>query len=105
VPNEASLTMRLGNIYLRARGRDWAMNLSPTFSPFHVVGFSPASLRRTLKAVGFRIHLLTVQQWNNALPPGENFSQKVERSAFGILQAVGKRVGMGDGICCWAVRE
>ena len=63
VPNEASLTMRIGNIYMRARGRNWAINLSPTFPPFHVVGFSPASLRKALNSVGFDIHSLEVPKW------------------------------------------
>ena len=105
VPNESSLTMRIGNLYLRARGHDWVMNLSPTFSPFHVVGFSPASLSRTLKSAGFRIHKLEVPRWNNALAQGKGLRQKVERLAFGAVQAAGAYIGMGDGITCWAVRE
>jgi len=105
VPNESSLTMRFGNTYMRVRGRDWSINLSPTFSPFHVVGFSPLSLRRTLESVGFRIHTLTVLKWNNDLPQGNSFSQKIERSALSIVQSIGARIGMGDGITCWAIRE
>src|SRR5262249_14744066 len=34
VPNECSLMSRVGNAYMRLRGRDWSINLSPTFSPF-----------------------------------------------------------------------
>jgi 2-polyprenyl-3-methyl-5-hydroxy-6-metoxy-1,4-benzoquinol methylase len=105
VPNESSLTMRVGNLYLRARRHDWVMNLSPTFSPFHVVGFSPTSLSRTLKSVGFRIHKLEVPQWNNALAQGKGLRQKIERLAFGAVQTVGAYIGMGDGITCWAMRE
>jgi 2-polyprenyl-3-methyl-5-hydroxy-6-metoxy-1,4-benzoquinol methylase len=105
VPNESSLTMRFGNLYQRACGRDWSINLSPTFSPFHVVGFSPQSLRRTLNSVGFRIHTLAVPKWSNDLPPGKNMREKIERSALSIVQSIGERVGMGDGIICWAIRE
>lgn len=105
VPNESSLTMRFGNMYMRARGRDWSINLSPTLSPFHVVGFSPASLRQTLESVGFRIHDLTVMKWNNSLPEGQNITQKLERSVLSIVQSVGAYIGMGDGISCWAIRE
>lgn len=105
VPNESSLTMRFGNMYMRARGRDWSINLSPTLSPFHVVGFSPASLRQTLESVGFRIHKLVVQKWNNDLPAGKNATQKLERSVMSIVQSVGAYIGMGDGITCWAIRE
>jgi hypothetical protein len=36
--------MTLGNLYTRIRGRDWRVNLSWTFSPFHVVGFMLVAL-------------------------------------------------------------
>jgi hypothetical protein len=54
VPNECSLFTRLGNAYMRLRGRPWAVNLSPTFPPFHVVGFCPSSLRRLLRRAASR---------------------------------------------------
>ena len=68
VPNECSLMAALGNAYMRARGRDWAVNLSPSFSPYHVMGFCPASLRYILQATGFRPVALELHRWNNALP-------------------------------------
>ncbi|HEX8652186.1 MAG TPA: class I SAM-dependent methyltransferase [Pyrinomonadaceae bacterium] len=105
VPNESSLTMRIGNLYMRARGRDWATNLSPTFSPFHVVGFSPTSLRHALSSAGFRVHSLHVPKWNNALPQGRTMGRKIERVGLSIVQAIGEAIGMGDGITCWAIRE
>jgi 2-polyprenyl-3-methyl-5-hydroxy-6-metoxy-1,4-benzoquinol methylase len=105
VPNELSLTMRVGNLYMRACGKDWAVNLSPTFSPFHVVGFSPASLKRALDSTGFRIHQIEVPKWNNVLPRGKGIKQKIERLALGAIQSVGATIGMGDGITCWAIRR
>ncbi len=54
VPNECALYTRVGNLYQRLRGRDWAVNLSPTFPPFHVVGFCPESLKRALQTAGLR---------------------------------------------------
>ena len=105
VPNESSLTMRIGNLYMRARGRNWAVNLSPTFAPFHVVGFSPTSLRNTLISLGFEIHSLDVPKWRNALPPATSTRQKIERLGFSVIQTVGALIGMGDGITCWAVRR
>lgn len=105
VPNESSLTMRVGNLYMRARGRNWAVNLSPTFSPFHVIGFSPTSLRNTLTSLGFEIHTLDVPKWRNALPPAATMAQKIERRGLSVVQSLGGLVGMGDGITCWAVRR
>ena len=45
VPNECSLMSRVGNAYMRLRGTDWAVNLSPTFPLYHVVVFVPAACR------------------------------------------------------------
>ena len=105
VPNEASLTMRIGNLYMRARGKNWVVNLSPTFAPFHVVGFSPTSLRNTLDSIGFEIHTLDVPKWRNALPRAVTTEQKIERLGLSVVQYIGSLLGMGDGITCWAVRR
>lgn len=48
VPNEHGLYFRLGNLYQKLRGRDWVVNLAPTFSPFHTFGFGPRALRALL---------------------------------------------------------
>ena len=105
VPNEASLSMQIGNLYMRARGRDWAINLSPTFPPFHVVGFSPTSLRRALAKAGFEVYKLEVPKWQNDLPPGTKVSQKIEKLGLTAIQSLGQLLGMGDGITCWARRK
>ncbi len=97
--------MRLGNLYMKARGRDWSINLSPTFSPFHVVGFSPSSLKKVLASQGFEIHKLEVVKWRNDLPPSITLGQKIVRIGFGVVQSIGGLVWMGDGITCWAVRK
>lgn len=54
-PNEDALYQRVGNLYMRAQGRDWVVALAPTFAPFHVQGFNPRSLRRLLARVGLEI--------------------------------------------------
>jgi len=105
VPNEVSLTMRIGNLYMRARGRDWAINLSPTFSPFHVVGFSPNSLRKALNEAGFEIHTLKVHRYNNNLQSGKTIIRKLERIGLSAVQNLGQLFGMGDGLTCWAIRK
>ena len=105
VPNERSLTMRIGNCYMRLRGTDWTVNLSPTFSPFHVVGFSPKSLAAVLNSTGFRVLHLDVERWNNSLPEGRGLIDKVERLGLNAIQKVGSVINMADGIRCWAVRE
>jgi SAM-dependent methyltransferase len=105
VPNERSLTMRIGNCYMRLRGKDWTVNLSPTFSPFHVVGFSPKSLAAALNSTGFRVLHLGVERWANSLPEGGGLIDRVERLGLNAVQKVGSMINMADGIRCWAVRD
>jgi SAM-dependent methyltransferase len=102
VPNECSLMAALGNAYMRARGRDWAVNLSPSFSPYHVVGFCPASLRYVLRATGFQPVFLELHRWNNVLPRRPGFLASCERVGFDFALSVGNWLGMGAGITCWA---
>lgn len=104
VPNECSVPSRVGNVYMRLRGTSWTVNLSPTFPPYHVVGFCPISLRELLRRTGFRPLLLQLHRWNNALPSGEGILAKLERTGFDAVLSLGKLVGMGMGITCWAVR-
>ena len=54
VHNERGLYFRFGNLYQKLRGRERVVNLAPTFSPFHVFGFTPRSLRRLLRKHGLK---------------------------------------------------
>lgn len=104
VPNECSLMTIVGNLYLRLRRTDWAMNLSPSFSPFHVVGFCPRSLRHLLGSTGFSIRSLQLHRWNNAMPPAAGLRGHVERMALDGVLTAGQLMGRGAGITCWATR-
>jgi 2-polyprenyl-3-methyl-5-hydroxy-6-metoxy-1,4-benzoquinol methylase len=102
VPNEASLTLALGNLYMRLRGRDWSVNLSPTFSPFHVVGFTPGSLRRVLENTSFEVAQLEQTRWRTALLQPRSATQFVEQKGLTVASWLGSKLGRADGICCWA---
>jgi len=52
VPNERGLYFIAGNLYQKLRLRNWVVNLAPTFSPYHVFGFTPRSLKRLLAKYG-----------------------------------------------------
>jgi SAM-dependent methyltransferase len=104
VPNECSLMTRIGNAYMRLRGTDWAVNLSPTFSPFHVVGFCPTSLRRLLRRTGFEPLTIQLHRWNLPLPPKRGFVGRAERIGLDMALSFGSLIGMGAGITCWARR-
>jgi SAM-dependent methyltransferase len=104
VPNERGLALRVGNLYQRLQGRDWSINLSPTFPPFHVVGFGPRSLTSVLHAAGFQVHEMRVVKYTNSVLPAPGLKRVVERAAMGAFQRIGHAVGMGDGLVCWARR-
>jgi SAM-dependent methyltransferase len=104
VPNECSLLSRAGNAYMRLRGRDWATNLSPTFAPFHVVGFCPLSLRHLLDRTGFHPLKFELYRLNIPSPPRADWFSTLEHVGLNAVLSLGNLVGMGAGMTCWAVR-
>ena len=104
VPNALGLTARCGNAYFRAQGKPWAMNLSPSFTPFHVIGFSPTSLRFGLEHTGFEIVALdTVRGFNDMEKPSP-LRGRVESAALSAILKTAQVVGQGDALDCWARR-
>lgn len=94
-PNEDGLYMRMGNFYMKVQGRDWVVTLAPTFSPYHVQGFNPRSLRRLIARVGFEVENLTMHGtvWR---PTGEQTMRKrIEYRGAQLINWVGRRVGAG----------
>lgn len=101
VPNEAGLYWTLGNAYQRLRGRDWVLNISPTFEPFHTLGWSKRSLRKALVLAG----LEPMKMWTTA---NEEFygltsasSTPYERAAE-LVDRVGGLVDAGSQLDAWA---
>lgn len=106
VPNEVtSVVSRAGNVYVKvAYGKDWTMSLSPTFSPFHVVGFSPNSLENALNRTGFDVVSLETVSGVNGLPVNGS-KQKFESFGLSITLMMGKiadKFRLGNEIWCWA---
>jgi SAM-dependent methyltransferase len=98
VPNECSLWSKVGNAYQRLRGRSWALNLSPTFPPFHVVGFCPRSLRFALHAAGLEPVSVKTVTW----PLGEAGFATLERAGVAMVARAARLLDMSEGIVCWA---
>lgn len=104
VPNECSLWTRLGNAYMRIRGRAWAVNLSPTFPPYHVVGFCPQSLKYLAGAIGFEIVNVKTHRWRNDLPARNSWTGRLETLGSGAALTLGSWVGSGAGLTAWLRR-
>jgi 2-polyprenyl-3-methyl-5-hydroxy-6-metoxy-1,4-benzoquinol methylase len=103
VPNECSLYNYVGNLYLWLRGRDWVTNLSPTFPPFHVVGFCPRSLRVALTAAALTpISLIQYRTQTCVAGPRPDFWTRLERAGMETALTAGRLMGMGAGLICWA---
>lgn len=89
--NEAGLYFTIGNLAQRLRRRNWTINLSPTFEPYHLLGFTPRSLRYALESTGFSIYSL------------EHFNRPGHVSWIArMVDAVGVRVGSGSLLDAWA---
>lgn len=103
VPNECSLYNYVGNLYQRLRGRDWVTNLSPTFPPFHVVGFCPRSLHRLLAATG--LEPVSLEQYRTQScyeTSGHGLRARLEALGMEVTLSAGHFAGMGAGLTCWA---
>lgn len=102
VPNETGLYFRLGNLYQRLSGRNWVVNLAPTFSPYHVFGFSPKSLRAILAKHGLTPVKWTVYAGTSMVPAGRGLRERMERAAAALVTKASEWGEMGTYIETWA---
>jgi SAM-dependent methyltransferase len=105
VPNERALYFRAGNLYHKLRGRDWVVNLSPTFSPFHVFGFSPRSLRALLGNHGLRPRDWRVYGGDFVVPTLNGPFAFLEPLAARAILALSRYGDLGTQIETWALKE
>ncbi len=105
VPNEEGLYFRVGNFYQRLRGRDWVVNTAPTFSPFHLFGFGPRSLRKLLHKHHMRPTDWRVYPGESMVPAHGNSIAKLERLAAKAVTAASSVGELGTYIETWAIKE
>jgi SAM-dependent methyltransferase len=100
VPNEGSLFNAVSRLALRLSGRDWSVALAPTFPPFHVVGFTPKSLRRALARFGMRplsFRTYPIAFESTRLPTGV-------KGAAALIERLAAAMHAGAGIEAWVAR-
>lgn len=102
VPNEAGLYFRIGNLYQKLRGRDWCVNLAPTFSPFHVFGFSPYALRKILNKHGLEPEYWHVYPGRSLVPSRGGIVGTVESLFSKIVTGISSFGELGTYIETWA---
>lgn len=101
-PNEDGLYSRIGNLYLRAQLRDWVVNLAPTFPPYHVQGFNPASLQQLLNRVGFQLEEFSIHGKVSPLTGKQLLRKRMEFRAAQLVNWLGNRWGAGVYMYAWA---
>ena len=104
-PNEDGLYMKLGNAYMRMRGRDWVVVLAPTFPPFHVQGFNPRSVNVLLERQDFVIREFGVYGMVCPQTGPLTFQKKLEFQVGKLANAIGNAIGRGSYMYAWAQRR
>ncbi len=104
VPNEGALYFRVGNLYQKLRGRDWVVNLAPTFSPFHVFGFSPRSLTALLGKYNLQSRYTRIYPGRAMVPSRPGMVAELERWAANAVTSLSKFGSLGTYIETWAVK-
>lgn len=105
VPNEKGLYFRVGNLYQQIRGRKWCVNLAPTFSPFHVFGFSPRSLRTLLTKHGLEPAMWKVYAGRSVISGRTGFVGAIEAAASKLIIFISNFGQTGAYIETWAVKK
>jgi len=105
VPNEQGLYFRAGNLYQKLRWRDWVVNLAPTFSPFHVFGFSPRALRALLSKHGLTPVRWRVYAGRALLPAQRDVGSTLESLGAIMVTALSKMFEAGTYIETWAQKQ
>ena len=104
-PNEESVYQSLGNLYYKARGLDWVVNLCPTWNLYHIQGFSPRSLRYLLEANHFQIENLVVYPGGLVVPQRAGVWGQVERIGTGVVERLANVLGRSPYMYAWARRQ
>lgn len=102
VPNEGALAFSLVNTYLHSRGRDWAVQLAPTFPPYHIQGFSKESLRFALNRSLFDISSLTTYAMGNDGFHPQSLIEYVEAFSWRAVDRLSLMMGQGTGLLVYA---
>lgn len=104
IPQEPHLMTHIGNVLGRVRGTRTVLNLSPTFTPFHVYGFSGKALTVLLQKYGFIIEERTVWATPKVRAGGGLRDKFVSMAGTGINR-LANRTGTASNQYVWARRE
>ena len=102
-PRDPNLLTWIANAYERLRGTGTVLNLSPTFAPYHVYGFSPKSLEALLTKHGFAIEELHIHA--NPTIPSRSGSDRVKAFVATQVGRVANLTRSASNMTVWARRR
>lgn len=101
IPQEPHLMAHIANLAGRVSRTRTVLNLSPTFTPFHVYGFSQRALEVLLGKHGFTIEERTV--WAAPrVPSGPGLKDKLSSGVATQLNRLANHTGMASNQYVWA---
>jgi 2-polyprenyl-3-methyl-5-hydroxy-6-metoxy-1,4-benzoquinol methylase len=103
VPRDPNIVTMAARLAAALRRSPAVLNLSPTFSPFHVFGFTPKSLARLLSKRGFDLEELVVEA-APFVPHRDDIRDRLSAIAASLMIRAGNHVGLAPNMTAWARR-
>jgi 2-polyprenyl-3-methyl-5-hydroxy-6-metoxy-1,4-benzoquinol methylase len=103
VPRDPNILTEAVRLFNRARLSRAVINLSPTFAPYHVFGFTERSLVRLLKKHAFKAEIVLVQSGTH-VPHDGRVKDRVKAIVATQLFRLGNLTGRAANLFVWARR-
>lgn len=104
-PRDPNLVTFIGNATQRLVGKSSVYNLSPSWPPFHVFGFSPKTLKLLLDKFGFDLLELHCHTGNTAVPPTPGLGGRSTAWVGTQVTRLGNVCGLATNMDAWARRR
>jgi protein O-GlcNAc transferase len=104
VPRDPNLLTELVRFANRARGSRAVINISPTWPPYHVFGFTERSLGALLRKHGFTLEEVVVRS-NPFVPHDGRLADRVKAFVASQVSRVGNWTGRAANLYVWARRS
>jgi SAM-dependent methyltransferase len=104
-PNEDGLYMKMGNFYMRLRGKDWVVTLAPTFPPYHVQGFNLKSIKTIIERADFDLKELEIVGEISGQTGKQTLRKNIEYNGARFINWLGKLTGKGMYMSAWAQKK
>lgn len=104
VPNEPNLVTFVGNSCNRILGKRACFNLSPTWPPYHVFGFSPRVIRILCGKHGFEVIRIQIRG-NPKIPSKANFSDRLQAFVAMEIGRLANATGTASNMYVWTRKQ